>query len=193
MVVRGRRTAVVPHRRPQPPGPGLAGGQDRNRRVVGMDPRASADVHLDCVDERLQGGGDRAHPVGERRDSIGTPSRPKRSLCRGSGRCSPNFKKATSARRFASARPRLIGWTGAGGRVIVSHDRQENFSRTCWMTNQRGGTRSASRRRPRRACSTRPRNTGTMTGPGRPGAAAADARAAAAEPACAYRGDRAER
>jgi hypothetical protein len=56
---------AVPHRRPQPPGPGLAGGQDRDRRVVGMDPRAGADVRLD---QRLQGGGDRAHPVGERRD-----------------------------------------------------------------------------------------------------------------------------
>jgi hypothetical protein len=32
------------------------------------------------------------------------------------------------------ARPLAIGWKGAGGWVIVSQDRQLNFSRTVWMT-----------------------------------------------------------
>jgi hypothetical protein len=32
------------------------------------------------------------------------------------------------------ARPRAIGCDGAGGCVIASQDRHENFSRTCWMT-----------------------------------------------------------
>jgi transposase len=133
---------LVPHRRPQPRGSSLAGGQDLGQRVVGMDPRASVDVHLDRLDQRLQGGGDRAHQSASVETSTGMPSRPMRSLCGCSGRCSPNFEKATSATRFALARLRLIGWNGAGGWVFVSRDRQENFSRTCWMTNQRAGTRS---------------------------------------------------
>ena len=34
----------------------------------------------------------------------------------------------------APARPRAIGWNGAGGWVMVSQARQENFSRTVWIT-----------------------------------------------------------
>jgi hypothetical protein len=40
----------------------------------------------------------------------------------------------TVASRAGPARPRAIGRTGAGGWEIVSQDRQENFSRTVWIT-----------------------------------------------------------
>ena len=43
------------------------------------------------------------------------------------------------------ARPRAIGWNGAGGCVIVSQVRQVNFSRTVWITfHCRGITSSVS-------------------------------------------------
>jgi hypothetical protein len=38
------------------------------------------------------------------------------------------------ASRFGPARPRAIGWNGAGGWVIVSQARHTNFSRTVWIT-----------------------------------------------------------
>jgi hypothetical protein len=41
---------------------------------------------------------------------------------------------ASAARSFGPARPRAIGCDGAGGCVIASQVRQENFSRTCWIT-----------------------------------------------------------
>ncbi len=51
--------------------------------------------------------------------------------------------KAISASSTGPARPRAIGCEGAGGCVMASQDRQENFSRTCWRTNQLAGTRSS--------------------------------------------------
>jgi acetamidase/formamidase len=38
------------------------------------------------------------------------------------------------ASRFVPAKPRGVTWNGAGGCVIFSHSRQENFSRTVWIT-----------------------------------------------------------
>jgi hypothetical protein len=65
------------------------------------------------------------------------PSRAKQALCRFSGKCIPYLPNTTSASRFGPARPRAIGWNGAGASLMLSHDRQETFSRTCWTTNQR--------------------------------------------------------
>ena len=47
------------------------------------------------------------------------------------------------ASRLGPARPRAIGCDGAGGSVIPSQSRQENFSRTCSMTFQRRGSHSS--------------------------------------------------
>ena len=47
------------------------------------------------------------------------------------------------ARRHGPARPRAIGCEGAGGSVIPSQSRQENFSRTCPTTFQRRGSHSS--------------------------------------------------
>jgi hypothetical protein len=44
--------------------------------------------------------------------------------------------------QLGPARPREIGYDGAGGSVIVSQALQLNFSRTFWITNQRAGIRS---------------------------------------------------
>ena len=49
------------------------------------------------------------------------------------------------ARRLGPAKPRGVTWNGAGGCVIVSQSRQENFSRTVWITfHWRGITSSVS-------------------------------------------------
>ncbi len=71
------------------------------------------------------------------------PSRAKLSLCRFSGRCWPNFASRIMASRFGPARPRAIGWNGAGGWVIASQERQENRSRTVWITFHCRGTTSS--------------------------------------------------
>jgi len=47
------------------------------------------------------------------------------------------------ANRLGPAKPRAIAWKGAGGCVIVSQERQENFSRTCSVTNHCRGTTSS--------------------------------------------------
>src|SRR5512134_1982925 len=73
------------------------------------------------------------------------PSRAKPWLCRLSGKWSPYLPNRTIASNPAPARPRAIGWKGAGGWVIRSHARQLNFSRTVWITfHCRGITSSVS-------------------------------------------------
>ena len=47
------------------------------------------------------------------------------------------------ASRLGPARPRGIGWNGAGGCVIVSQSRQEKRSRTVWITFHVRGTISS--------------------------------------------------
>jgi hypothetical protein len=47
------------------------------------------------------------------------------------------------ASRFGPAKPRGVTWKGAGGCVIVSQARHENFSRTVWITFQDLGTTSS--------------------------------------------------
>ena len=77
--------------------------------------------------------------------SSAIPSRAKLSLCRFSGRCWQNFASRIIASSSGPARPRAIGWNGAGGWVIVSQARQVNRSRTVWITfHWRGITSSVS-------------------------------------------------
>src|SRR5471030_2963131 len=47
------------------------------------------------------------------------------------------------AKRFGPAKPRGVTWNGAGGWVIFSHCRHENFSRTVWITFQDLGMTSS--------------------------------------------------
>src|SRR3954471_21805246 len=133
---------VIPHHCPQPSGPGFALGQHRHGRVIGMDARAGKHMRLDRLDQWLERDRDGPTQSASVDTSIGTPSRAKRSLWRCRGKCSPYLAKTTSAKRFGPARPRAIGWNGAGASVIASHARQDTFSRTCWTTNQLAGTRS---------------------------------------------------
>src|SRR5882724_13473902 len=73
------------------------------------------------------------------------PSRAYCSLCRLSGWWLAYFSTSIIANRLGPASPRATAWKGAGGWLIVSHDRQENFSRTCSVTNHcRGMTSSVS-------------------------------------------------
>src|SRR5580693_1959182 len=71
------------------------------------------------------------------------PSRAYCSLCRLSGWWLAYFSTSIIASRLGPAKPRAIAWNGAGGCVIVSHDRQLNFSRTCSVTNHCRGTTSS--------------------------------------------------
>src|SRR6266550_2361658 len=71
------------------------------------------------------------------------PSRAYCSLCRLSGWWLAYFSTSIIANRLGPAKPREIAWNGAGGCVIVSHDRQLNFSRTCSVTNHCRGTTSS--------------------------------------------------
>ncbi len=71
------------------------------------------------------------------------PSRRYRSLWRFSGWCWPNFSNRIIASKFGPAKPRGVTWNGAGGWVIVSHSRHENFSRTVWITFQDLGMTSS--------------------------------------------------
>jgi hypothetical protein len=49
------------------------------------------------------------------------------------------------ASRLGPAKPRGVTWKGAGGCVILSHSRHENFSRALWITfHWRGITSSVS-------------------------------------------------
>src|SRR5271155_4814044 len=47
------------------------------------------------------------------------------------------------ASRLGPAKPRGVVWKGAGGWVIVSQSRHENFSRTVWITFHWRGTTSS--------------------------------------------------
>ena len=47
------------------------------------------------------------------------------------------------ASRFGPAKPRGVTWNGAGGCVIFSQSRHENFSRTVWITFHRRGMTSS--------------------------------------------------
>ena len=69
-------------------------------------------------------------------------SRANTSLCRFNGRCWANFASRMVASSSGPARPRAMGWNGAGGWVMVSHARHTNFSRTVWTTFQCRGTSS---------------------------------------------------
>src|ERR1700741_3998804 len=71
------------------------------------------------------------------------PSRAYCSLCRLSGWWLAYFSTSIMANRLGPAKPRAIAWNGPGGWLIVSHERQLNFSRTCSVTNHCRGTTSS--------------------------------------------------
>ena len=82
-----------------------------------------------------------SRPASRRRARCLRAHRP--SLWRLSGRCRPYLANRMWASRPGPARPRAIGCEGAGGCVIASQARQENFSRTCWITFHWRGTSSS--------------------------------------------------
>src|ERR1700732_3134468 len=71
------------------------------------------------------------------------PSRAYCSLCRLSGWWLAYFSTSIIASRLGPAKPRAIAWNGAGGCVIVSHDRQLTFPPTGPVTNHCRGTTSS--------------------------------------------------
>jgi len=53
-----------------------------------------------------------------------------------------DHRQQAGASRLGPAQPRGVTWNGAGAWLTFSHARQENFSRTCWMTFQLRGITS---------------------------------------------------
>jgi hypothetical protein len=96
-----------------------------------MDAGGGADVRLDRLVSGCKDATTAPTQSAKVETSRSMPSRAKQVLCRFSGRCSPYLPNTTSASRFGPARPRAIGWNGAGASLMLSHARQVTFSRTC--------------------------------------------------------------
>jgi hypothetical protein len=131
--------AVVTDIGPNPPSAGLQLRQ--HRRVIAVDALGGEHVRLDQLVERRQDGRAGADMIGHGRDRELDPlagillALPVERL----------FSTSIIASRLGPAKPRAMAWNGAGGCVIVSQDRQLNFSRTCLVTSHcRGMTSSVS-------------------------------------------------
>ncbi len=135
---RRRRSAkgpVVTDIGPDPASDGLAPGQHGDGGVVAVQPLGGEHVGVDQHHERGQVGGAGADPVGERRDAefdtlegIGLALAVQRLVLAELGL--QGRRTGSTASRFGPARPRAMGWNGAGGWVTVSQERHENRSRT---------------------------------------------------------------
>ncbi len=144
---RGGRVApveglIVAHIGPQPSSARLALRQHRHSGVVGMDAFGRKHVLADRLDQRHQRCRRGAHPVGQCRDiEIDPLARIGRALAI-ERQVRAYLANSTCVSSAGPARPRAIGCEGAGGWVIASQARQENFSRTCWITFHWRGTTS---------------------------------------------------
>jgi len=102
---------------------------------------------------------DRLHDRGERHragaDTVGQRRSVDRNSLAGEGVALPvqrfsgwwsmNFDTSTLASRFGPAKPRGIGWDGAGVSVTPSQSRHVIFSSTCSMIFHRRGSHSSER------------------------------------------------
>ena len=94
------------------------------------------------------------------------PSRANVSLWRFSGKCWSNLASRMVASSSGPARPRAMGWNGAGGWLMVSHARQAMRSRTVWTTFQCRGTTSRVSVTSSPSLDSRPWQHGQEVGPG---------------------------
>ena len=107
---------------------------------------AAKHMGLEPLEQRLQHGAAGADLVGQGRQAQaarprGRSARPGGSAA-GAGRTSRTGSSPAGWGRPSRA---AITWNGAGAWLIVSQSRQENFSRTCWITfHWRGITSSVS-------------------------------------------------
>ena len=136
---------VVAHIGPEAAGDRLALGQDRHRRVVAMEPLGRQDVAPGSAQQRLQHRRAGADLVGQRRhaqiDALAAIALalPVQRLMLA------EFVEQDHRQQIRPGTAARVGWNGAGGWVIVSQARHENFSRTVWITFQwRGITSSVS-------------------------------------------------
>ena len=85
-------------------------------------------------------------------EAVGREMRPRRCFYQLSGDPHPLARSAANTccsqdhcQRLGPAEPRASAWKDAGPWLILSHSRQVNFSRTCWITfHCRGMTSSVS-------------------------------------------------
>src|SRR3954454_1171245 len=112
---------------------------NRDGGVVAVQPLGGEHMVVDQGHQRRQVGGTRADPVGDGRDAqpdalkgISLTLAVQRQVLAELGW--QGRRTASTASRFDPARPRAMGWKGAGGWVTVSQLRHENRSRTVWMT-----------------------------------------------------------
>ena len=111
----------------------LALRQDRHRGVVAMQPLGRQHMGFDqCKSGCKTGAG--ANLVGQRRDAEIDPlagialALPVQRLML------PELLEQDRGQKLGPVKPRGVTWNGAGGCVIVSQFRHENFSRTVWIT-----------------------------------------------------------
>ena len=139
---RSGERSIIANIGPQSSGDRSAFGQHRNRGVIAMQSFCHHHMQPSQRDQWREECGARTDPVSQRRHievdpfaSINLALPVQWLIC-------ANFASRIIASRFGLARPRAIGWNGAGGWVTVSQARQVNFSRTVWITFQRRGITS---------------------------------------------------
>lgn len=97
---------------------------ERTRRLLDQMELQLEDLETDAAEDDL------ATEVAAEKTATVTAFERKRSAWRLSGWCWPYFSNSSMARKLGPAQPRGTTWKGAGGCVIISQSRQENFSRT---------------------------------------------------------------
>src|SRR5947207_14050464 len=136
---------------PQPRRDGLVLSQHRHRRVIAVQALGSQHVTLDQLDQWRHRGGACADPVRQGRHvqldtltGVNLALPVERLML-------PELGVKDHRQQACPGAPRAKAWKGAGGWVILWHDRQLNFSRTVWSPYTGVGPPPASRSRPRRA------------------------------------------
>ena len=114
-----------------------------HRRVVGMDALGREDMSLYAFDQRHQRRRCSADPIGQRRDvELDAFALVNRALAV-ERKMQTVFREQYLGEKRGSRAAAAMGCDGAGGWLIFSQARQENFSRTCWMTFHWRGTTSS--------------------------------------------------
>ncbi len=120
-LVRAAEGPVIAHMRPQAAYAALVPGEHQHGGIVDVQAFRGMSVLFDRIAERHQTCRRGANPIGHGGDiEFDALAGEESSLCRLRGRCAPYFPDRISASSCGPARPRAIGWDGAGGCAIAS-------------------------------------------------------------------------